>query len=73
MSAVKRLSASSLLAACLIKQGLVPKECGDIDIEMPVDGAVRIIYRVFVDEVDLEKLGKAFTEASTGVWPEIES
>lgn len=67
---MSRITASSLLAACLIEEGLVPKECGDIDLEIPVDGAVRLIYRVFVDEVDLEKLSRAFAKAGLGVWPE---
>lgn len=65
-----RIQASSLLAACLIEEGLVPKQCGDIDIEISVDGAVRIIYRVFVEDVDMEKLGRAFAKAGRGEWPE---
>ncbi len=67
---MSKIQAASLLAACLIEEGLVPKECGDIDLEMPVDGAVRLIYRVFVDDVDLAKMGRAFAKAARGEWPE---
>jgi len=65
-----RIISSSLLAACLIEEGLVPKECSDIDLEMPADGVTRLIYRVFVEDVDLAKLGRAFSKAGRGEWPE---
>lgn len=50
----------SALSRALIAEGLVPEECGDIEISMPVDGAVVLKYVVFVRNVDMLKLSRAF-------------
>jgi hypothetical protein len=51
------------LVDALIKEGLVPEECGDIEILMPINGAIVLSYRVFVRDVDLIKLSRAFAAA----------
>lgn len=54
----------SALSQALVEEGLVPEECGDIEISLPVDGVVTLTYRVFVRVVDMEKLGRAFAKAA---------
>ena len=64
------VSVGSPLAQALIEQGLVPKECGDIVLEMPVDGLVKLKYEVWVTNVDLLKLSRAFQRAHDLMNPE---
>jgi hypothetical protein len=37
----------------------LPKNCGDVQLEMPVDGVFVMVYRVMLDQEDLMKLGRA--------------
>jgi hypothetical protein len=39
----------------------LPKNCGDIQLEMPVDGVFVLVYRVMLDREDCIKVGQALT------------
>ena len=52
------------LSQALIEEGLVPKECGDIQIHLGVDQAVRLKYEVFIDVTDLAALSRAFAKVA---------
>jgi hypothetical protein len=54
---------SRALSQALVEEGLVPKECRDIEILLPVGGAVMLRYEVYVEIVDLEHLARAFKRA----------
>lgn len=48
------------LALALEPEGLLPKECLDVELLMPVDGALTLRYSVLVTQDDLPKLIRAF-------------
>lgn len=55
-----RILASVGLYKALLDEGFeLPKNCGDVELEMPVDGAFVLRYRVMLDQDDLQKLGRA--------------
>lgn len=47
------------LGQALSKEGLLPKECHDVSLEMPVDGVIRLHFSVNVMTEDLPKLARA--------------
>jgi hypothetical protein len=47
------------LALALQPEGLLPAECRDVSLQMPVDGALTIKYEVNVTEEDVPKLIRA--------------
>lgn len=57
----RRLHARSL-AKRLTEQGLLPPNCGKVELLIPPDGALTLRYEVYVTDEDLAKLGTAFTD-----------
>lgn len=47
------------LGLALAAEGLLPKECVNVELHMPVDGVVRLRYEVNVITEDLPKLARA--------------
>jgi hypothetical protein len=44
----------------------LPKNCVDVELEMPVDGNFVLKYRVFLDPEDLVKVGQALKRMGEG-------
>lgn len=59
-----KIVGSSVLATALIEEGLVPEGCRDIELLLPVSGAVILSYRVLVHVNDLDRLSRAFAKAA---------
>jgi len=55
---VKAYSGYSLGVA-LAREGLIPPECAEVSLLMPVDGVVQLKYTVNVTSADLPKLARA--------------
>jgi hypothetical protein len=51
--------AGSSLGTALAREGLLPPECAEVTLEMPVDGLFQIRYVVNVREEDIPKLARA--------------
>lgn len=47
------------LGEALVKEGLVPGNCADVELLMPVDGAVTLRCNLLIDEADIHKLLRA--------------
>ena len=39
----------------------LPANCGDVELEMPVDGVMILRYRIILDDMQLEKLARALS------------
>lgn len=64
---IRNLSGTTQLYLALKQVGFViPNECGDIVLIMPVDGPVTIRYTVFVMDEELKKLGEALRLIAAG-------
>ena len=58
-----RVSSRSLHVE-LANAGLVPPHCRSIDIQIKTDGALVLVYEVFLDYAQLGALGRAFVEVA---------
>jgi hypothetical protein len=56
----RAISAFGLCQALKAEGFELPQECADVTLEMPVDGAMQIVYHCFLTPEDIVKLGKAF-------------
>lgn len=55
------------LYRALLAEGFeLPKNCGDIILEFPVDGVTILVYRVMMQGEDLQKLGRALVRVGGG-------
>jgi len=44
----------------------LPENCGDVELEMPVDGVMTLRYRIMLDDHQLEKLAEALKLIAKG-------
>ena len=58
--------AGNELGRLLFEEGLIPPECVDVEILVPVDGIFRIRYTVNLLKEDLSKLGRALKRLGDG-------
>lgn len=59
-------SGTNLYRALLAEGFELPKNCGDVEMELPVAGAIILRYRVFLDGEDLQKVGRALERMGKG-------
>ena len=54
------MAAGTDLYRALLAEGFeLPKNCSDVEMELPVSGAIMLRYKVFLDGEDLQKVGRA--------------
>jgi hypothetical protein len=58
------LTASDPLVEALISEGVVPKECREVDLIARASAVLELRYTIFVTDLDLDKLGRAFALAA---------
>ena len=56
---MKRAYSGLELGAALNKEGLLPPECREVSLHMPIDGVIVLRYEVSVREEDVLKLARA--------------
>lgn len=59
-----RLIAGYRLGKILADMGVLPDECADVEMLIPVDGVLRLRYTVNVTQEDARKLAEAFEKLS---------
>lgn len=72
---VQRLFRGNELGKYLIEEGVLPPQCRNVELLLPVDGALALRYEVFVTAEDLPKLarclvrlGESATPVDTNIW-----
>jgi hypothetical protein len=56
--------AANPIAQALLEENLLPPNCGDISLHVPVDGAVFVKFECFIEITDLELISRVFKRAA---------
>lgn len=66
MSAVRLYHPPSLYQALKAEGFVLPDECGDVTLDLPVDGIVQLVVRINITERNVEQIGRALVRLGKG-------